>query len=49
MDVLVLLLLIAAAVCFVLAALRVTMRWELVATGLLLWVLTELIPAIASL
>lgn len=45
----VLLLLVGAAVCFGLAAFRVTLRLELIALGLLCWVLTQLIPALAAL
>lgn len=48
MGLLVLILLIAAAVCFGLAAARIATRVELVALGLLLWVLTLVIPAIAA-
>lgn len=36
----------AAAVCFVVAAFGVASRVNLVAAGLLFWVLTELIPAL---
>lgn len=49
MDILILLLLIAAFVCFLLAALRVTLRWEMVGLGLALWVLTAVINALMSL
>ena len=48
MEVLVIVLLILAAVCFGAAALRTVARWELVPLGLLLWVLAVLIPAIAN-
>lgn len=48
MDVLVLVLLLAAAVCFGLAAFGVAARINLVALGLLCWVLTALIPALAA-
>lgn len=40
------LLLLLAFVCFVLAAFGVSSRVNLVAVGLALWVLTELIPAL---
>ena len=50
MDVLTLLLLIAAAVCFGLAAFGVaSARVNLLALGLLFWVLTALLPAIPGL
>lgn len=49
MALLILLLLVGATVCFGLATFRVTLRIELVALGLLLWVLTQLIPALAAL
>jgi hypothetical protein len=39
-----LVLLIVAAICFALAALNVSSRVNLVALGLLAWVLTELLP-----
>lgn len=45
MEVLLLVLLIAAAVCFGLAAAAVATRINLVALGLLLWVLSVIIPA----
>jgi len=48
-DVLMVLLLAAAAVCFGLAAFGVASRVNLVAAGLLLWVLTALVPALAAL
>ncbi|NUS53834.1 MAG: hypothetical protein HOV66_03075 [Streptomycetaceae bacterium] len=48
MDVLVLVLLIGAAVCFGLAAANIATRVNLVALGLLLWVLTAAIPALAA-
>lgn len=48
MGVVVLVLLIAAAVCFLLAAANVPTRVGLVPLGLLLWVLTALIPAVAA-
>lgn len=40
------LLLLLAFVCFTLAAFGVSSRLNLVAVGLALWVLTELIPAL---
>lgn len=46
MEVLVLALLIAAAVCFGLAAANLATRINLVALGLLFWVITALVPAI---
>ena len=46
---LVVLFLLAGAVCFGLAAFRVAMRLELVALGLLFWILCSLIPAIMQL
>jgi hypothetical protein len=49
MDVLTILLLIAAAICFLLAAVGVPARVNLVALGLLFWVLTVLIPALRGL
>lgn len=50
MNVITLLLLIAAGVCFVLGALRVSTRFEPVAAGLLLWLLAAaLLPALATL
>lgn len=48
MDVLVLVLLIAAAVCFGIAAANVATRVNLVALGLLLWVLTAVLPALGA-
>ncbi len=48
MGVLVLLLLLAAAVCFGLAAANVATRVNLVALGLLFWVITVLVPAIGA-
>jgi hypothetical protein len=48
MDALVLVLLIAAAVCFGIAAANVATRVNLVALGLLLWVLTAAIPALGA-
>jgi hypothetical protein len=45
MDVLLLVLLIAAAVCFGLAAANTPTRPNLIALGLLLWVMTALVPA----
>lgn len=44
-----LILLIAAAICFLLAAFNVTSRVSLVALGLLLWVLVPLIHAAKAL
>jgi hypothetical protein len=49
MDVVSLILLIAAAVCFLLAAFGVASRVSLVPLGLLFWVLTVIIHAIAGL
>lgn len=46
MHVLILVLLILGAVCFLLAAANVATRVNLVALGLLFWILTILIPAI---
>lgn len=46
MDILILVLLILGAVCFLLAAANVATKANLVALGLLLWILTILIPAI---
>lgn len=43
-----LILLLLGAICFAVAAARVTMRIELVAAGLFFWILTDLIPAIAG-
>lgn len=48
MDVLVLVLLLAAAVCFGLAAANVATKVNLVALGLLFWVITALIPAVGA-
>lgn len=48
MDVLVLMLLIAAAVCFGIASANVATRINLVALGLLLWVLTAVLPALSA-
>jgi len=45
MEVVLLLLLIAAAVCFGLAAANVASRVNLLALGLLFWVITAIIPA----
>lgn len=45
MEVVILLLLIAGAVCFGLAAANVASRINLVALGLLLWIITVIIPA----
>lgn len=44
MELFILLMLIAAAVFFTLAALGVSSRVNLVAAGLLAWLLTELVP-----
>lgn len=49
MNVLLLLLLIAALVCFIIAAFRVTLRLELVALGLAFWVSTAVLTALTSL
>lgn len=49
MDTVIILLLIAAAVCFVLAAWRIALRLELVALGLLFLTLTWLVPTLATL
>lgn len=49
MGIIVLLLLIAGAVCFGAAALNVATRVNLIALGLLFWILTALIPALAAL
>jgi len=46
MDALILLLLLGATVCFGLAAFGVGARVNLVALGLMLWVLTALIPVL---
>lgn len=46
MEVLLLVLLLAATVCFGLAAANFAARVNLVALGLLFWVVTALIPAI---
>lgn len=46
MDVLTLVLLIFGAVCFLLATANVASRINLVALGLLFWILTVLIPAV---
>jgi hypothetical protein len=46
MDVLILALLIAGAVCFLLATVNVPGRINLVALGLLCWIITVLIPAV---
>lgn len=46
MDVIVLLLLIAGAACFAAAAFGVASRVNLVALGLLFWILTVLVPAL---
>jgi hypothetical protein len=45
MDIILLTLLIAAALCFGLSAFGVSSRVNLLALGLLCWVLTVLIPA----
>lgn len=47
MGVLVLVLLITAAVCFGIAAANVATRVNLVALGLLFWVITALVPALS--
>lgn len=49
MEIVVLLLLIAAAVCFGLALFNVPTRLNMVAGGLLAWVLAVLIPMLAAL
>jgi hypothetical protein len=49
MDAVTVILLILGFVCFALAAANVTARINLVALGLALWILTLLIPALASL
>lgn len=48
MDILTIVLLVIAAVLFALALFNVPARVNLVAGGLLAWVLASLIPAIAS-
>lgn len=48
MEVLTLILLIAAAVCFGIAAANVAARVNLVALGLLFWVITAIAPAIQA-
>lgn len=48
MGVLILVLLIAAAVCFGIAAAGRPFRVNLIALGLLLWVSTALVPALAA-
>lgn len=48
MGVVLLVLLLAAAVCFAVAAANVASRVNLVALGLLLWVLTAVVPALAA-
>jgi hypothetical protein len=48
MSALVLLLLVVGAVCFALAMFGVAGRINLVAAGLLAWVLTALVPALAQ-
>lgn len=48
MEVLLLLLLIAAAVCFGLAAANIPSRPNLIGLGLLFWVLTAIVPAIQT-
>lgn len=49
MDTLTLVLLIIAAICFALAAFQVVVgRVELVALGLLAWVLAELLPRVVK-
>lgn len=48
MEVLLLVLLIAAVVCFGLAAANLATRVNLVALGLMLWAITVLIPAIGT-
>lgn len=45
MELLIVLLLLAGAACFALAAFGVVARVNLVAAGLLCWILTVLIPA----
>ena len=49
MELLVLLLLIAGAVCFGLAAFNRPARVNLVALGLLFWILTVVVPALEAL
>lgn len=49
MDAVILVLLLAAFVCFSLAAGNIGSRINLVALGLTFWVLTQLIPAVAAL
>lgn len=48
MGVLDLVLLFAAAVCFLLAAFKAPTKFDLVALGLLFWVLTLLLPRLIS-
>jgi hypothetical protein len=48
MDLLVLLLLLVAVVCFALAMFNVPTRWNMVGAGLLAWVLSVFIPALAG-
>jgi hypothetical protein len=48
MDALVLICLIAAAVCFGLAVANLTTRVNLIALGLLFWVITALAPAVQA-
>lgn len=49
MNLIILILLILAFVCFILAACKVPSRFDLTATGLALFVLTYLLPAISRL
>jgi hypothetical protein len=49
MDIVVLILLIAAAVCFGLALFNVPTRLNMIGGGLLAWVLATLVPLLAAL
>jgi hypothetical protein len=48
MDVITVVLLLAGAICFGLAAANVATRVNLVALGLLFWIITALIPAVQA-
>lgn len=48
MEILILFLLVGGAVCFLLAAVGVGSRVNLLALGLLFWIITVLVPAVQN-
>lgn len=49
MDIAIVILLVAAAICFLLAFLNAVQRYSIIGLGLLCWVVTELINAVQKL